>query len=406
MSFSTLLALAVTTLIHAQNDRFAYVITDLTKEGSSWNALRRLDLQTGEYSPVLLNGTEQHAVAYDAVTQKPIVLKEEVQYRNLLQSPFGTGVAAAAYDKKNNRLYFTPMFIDQLRYIDLKTMKLYCVTDQPFTGLGNMHNKEGKVITRMVIAPNGVGYAISNDGKTFVQFSTGKKITIQSLGSLTDDAANDTISIHNRHYGFGGDMIADDAGNLYIITARNKVFKVNVASKVARYLGQIEGLPDHFTVNGAVVNAEGALLVSSAVADNAYYLVDTKSWKASPFSLTVGVYRSSDLANSNFLASNKVTTIPTLADSRTLPKPVVQVYPNPTTSNQFSLNFNSVPFGDYTLAVTDVLGRNVLQRRVTIEVENQTQTVNLKPTSSKGTYLVRLVSRNDQTVFEQKVLVQ
>ena len=50
------------------------------------------------------------------------------RYGNILQAPFATGVAAAAYDKKHNRLYFTPMFVDQLRYIDLKTMKVYYVT--------------------------------------------------------------------------------------------------------------------------------------------------------------------------------------------------------------------------------------------------------------------------------------
>jgi len=35
--------------LHAQNDRFAYAITDLSKEGAGWNALRRIDLQTGQY---------------------------------------------------------------------------------------------------------------------------------------------------------------------------------------------------------------------------------------------------------------------------------------------------------------------------------------------------------------------
>jgi len=28
--------------VHAQNDRFAYAITDLSKEGAGWNALRKL----------------------------------------------------------------------------------------------------------------------------------------------------------------------------------------------------------------------------------------------------------------------------------------------------------------------------------------------------------------------------
>src|SRR5215208_7023131 len=135
--------------LHAQNDRFAYAITDLSKEGSGWNALRKLDLQTGEYSNVLLNGMDQKIAVYDAVSKKQLNLQPDARYGTLTQIPFGTGVAAAAYDKKHNRLYFTPMFVDQLRYIDLKTMKLYYVTDESFTRLGTMHNDEGKIVTRM-----------------------------------------------------------------------------------------------------------------------------------------------------------------------------------------------------------------------------------------------------------------
>src|SRR6476620_6364161 len=97
--------------IHAQNDRFAYAITDLSKEGAGWNALRRIDLQTGISSQVLLNGIDAQVALFDASSKKQISTKPDAQYGLLLQSPFGTGVAAAAYDKKHNRLYFTPMFV-------------------------------------------------------------------------------------------------------------------------------------------------------------------------------------------------------------------------------------------------------------------------------------------------------
>src|SRR5215217_7430510 len=187
---STFLLAATFSTAHAQADRFAYAITDLTKDGSSWNALRKLDLQTGAYSDVLFNGSDEKTVRYNAVTRKQELLKEDPQYGTMLFAPFSTGVAAAAFDRQHNRLYFSPMFVDQLRYIDLSTMKVYSV-EQPFTGAGTMHNDEAKVVTRMVIAPDGTGYAISNDGNAFVQFTTGKKPTITQLGSLIDDPAND-----------------------------------------------------------------------------------------------------------------------------------------------------------------------------------------------------------------------
>ncbi|RYZ52714.1 MAG: hypothetical protein EOO14_16360, partial [Chitinophagaceae bacterium] len=248
----------------AQQDRFAYAITDITKEGAGWNALRMLDLQTGQYSDVLLNGTEAARKAYDASTRKELTLQPDAKWGNLLQAPFATGVAAAAFDRAHNRLYFTPMFVDQLRYIDLKTMQVYHVGND-FSGTGNMHNDEAKIITRMVIAPDGYGYAISNDGSAFIRFSTGKKATIEKLGALVDAPSNNGISIQNRCTSFGGDMISDDEGNLFILTARNNVFKVNTTNKVATHLGAIQNLPANYTVNGAVVDNEGALLVSSAV---------------------------------------------------------------------------------------------------------------------------------------------
>ena len=107
---------------------------------------------------MILNGTDIRVSVYDAITQKEVKQQPDARYGTLLATPFGTGVAAAAYDRRHNRLYFTPMFVDQLRYIDLKSMKVYYVTGQPFSNSGDMHNDQAKVITRMVIAPDGNGY--------------------------------------------------------------------------------------------------------------------------------------------------------------------------------------------------------------------------------------------------------
>src|SRR5215207_2567239 len=161
-------AITLTLIVNAQTDRFAFAITDLQSTGSGWNALRKLDLKSGEFSTVLLNGTDANITAYDVNTRKPWQSLPDSRFGNYMNTPFSTGVAAMAYDKKNNRLYFTPMFIDQLRYIDLASMKVYYVTGEAFTQKGNMHNDEGKIITRMVIAPDGYGYAISNDGNSFI----------------------------------------------------------------------------------------------------------------------------------------------------------------------------------------------------------------------------------------------
>lgn len=403
--------LFITSSAIAQNDRFAYAITDVSKEGAGWNSLRRIDLQTGRYSDILLNGTNDKTIVFDAVSKKQLTLKPDVKFGTMLQSPFATGVAAAAYDKKHNRLYFTPMFIDQLRYIDLKTMKVYYVSDQAFTTSGSMHNDEGKIITRMVIAPDGYGYAISNDANTFIRFSTGKKATsIEQLGTLVDDAANNGISIHNRCSSFGGDMISDDQGNLYILTARNSVFTVNTKNKVAKYVGNITGLEQNFTVNGAVVDGEGKLLVSSAVDGSTYYVVNPTDWKATPYKSASSIFRSSDLANSNFLAA-KGTVKPT-SDIQRLVRAEekysneISVYPNPVTTSVIKLQFNSVKPGNYTVELRDVLGRTVNQKKISIEAENQTQEIKFDRRNANGVYMVKVFDGTNRSVFTQKLVVQ
>ena len=39
-------------------DQFAYAVTDVQQQGANWNFLRKIDLKTGTYSDVLLNGAD------------------------------------------------------------------------------------------------------------------------------------------------------------------------------------------------------------------------------------------------------------------------------------------------------------------------------------------------------------
>lgn len=396
-------SLFTTSFVWAQ-DQFAFAITDLTKDGASWNAVRKLDLKTGNYSPVLFNGTDEKVAVFDARSKKQFEQVTDARWGKALHAPFSTGVAATAYDKKNNRLYFTPMYIDQLRYIDLKTMKVFYVQDQPFSKLGNMHNSEAKIMTRMVVAPDGFGYAVTNDGKALVRFSTGKKMLIEQLGSLIDDPSN-TISVHKKTVSYGGDMISDDEGNLFIISSRNHVFRVSLDTRIAKYLGQIKGLPDRFTVNGAVVAGDGALLVSSAVDGSSYYVVDPSDWSAQPYAVAPMVYRSSDLANSNYLSSKKTKTIETIARN-VWTAHQVQVFPNPVITDKFTVQFSSIPPGEYTIELSDIMGRTIQQRRVNVQSARQNQEIPVAATTAKGVYLVKVMDRNNKSMFEQKVMVQ
>ena len=407
-----LITVVLTSLVQGQSDRFAYAVTDIQQEGVNWSFLRKLDLQTGEFSNVLLDGNDLSLLAYDAVTRKQFTKPlTDSRFGNTVNAAFATGVAAMAYDKKNNRIWYTPMFIDQLRYVDLRTMKVFFVTNSAFTGMPEKSSDQGNIVTRMVIAADGNGYAMTNDGAHLIKFTTGKKISITDLGMLVDDPANKGVSIHNSCSSFGGDVIADDDGNLMVFSARNHAFKVNIETKMATHLGVITGLPANFTVNGAAVNENNQIVVTSAVAALYSFTIDAKTLAATAAKTTGIIWRTSDLANSNLLSTGKspVSAVTNIA-SRTIPGALgagkIQTYPNPVTNNQFTIQFNKLEPGNYTIQVTDVMGRQVALKQVNVSGDNQSQNIILNTASAKGIYLVKISDAGNKSVFSKKVVVQ
>lgn len=399
--------LLITSYSFAQTDQFAYAITDVSKEGSSWKVLRKLDLKTGEYSSVLLDGTDVQTKAFDATTKKQIALTINGDDKTQ-QSPFTSGVAAIALDKKHNRLFFTPMGFNQLRYIDLSTMKVFYVTDQKLSLATKEQQGPGKIISRMVITPDGTGYGISNDASEFIQFSTGKNPTVKQLGSLIDAPENKTFSVQNSCTSYGGDIVSDEKGNLLLLTGVNYVFKIDPNTKLATYTGHIEGLPKDFTTNAAVVNTDGQLLLSSAVGNVSNYLLDVKSLKASPFQANAIAFHTSDLANSNFLSSKpSVRILGSIQSLKSRLSNAIHIYPNPIfEDSKFNIEFRGLNAGQYLVELIDISGQPTYQRKINLNLKTNTQTISFTPTTAKGLYLVRVVSIDKKYVFEQKLVVQ
>jgi hypothetical protein len=393
--------------VYGQTDRFAYVITDNVKDGINWNVLRKIDLQSNSYSDVLLNGSDASQLAFDATTKKQLTAPlSDARFGTIANAAFGTGVAAIAYDRKNSRLYYTPMLIDQLRYIDLKTMKVYFVNTPAIEGLKVKAADQSNIITRMAIGNDGNGYALTNDGNHLLRFTTGKNVTITDLGAVTDDQqANKSVSIHNSCSSFGGDMIADDDDNLYVFSARNQVFKININNKVATHLGAISGLPAGFTTNGAAVGTDNRIMIVSATNSTALYGLDYKTLNATPIESSIA-WRSSDLANSNLLATRRSSTIPSvLAALNERNDTRIGLYPNPTVRKQFTVQFNQ-PEGNYTILVSDVLGRQTIRSVARVNGKGQTEAIQLPENTKRGIYLVKVVDQSSATIFSKKIVVQ
>lgn len=339
--------------------------------------------------------------------------------------PFATNSAAMAYDKKHDRLYYTPMSIAQLRYIDLKAKKptIYYFEDEPFgtvSGPGDAPNQ----ITRMVFASDGNGYALTNSGDHLIRFTTGKKPEITDLGALTDAEANGKYSVHSRG-GYGGDMIADAQGNLYLVQANHNVFKFNIDQKVASYLGTIQGLPRGFTTNGAMVEEAGKVIIASSESTVGYYRFDLANMQA-PAELVSQpgeVFNASDLANGN-LAFDKKKKDKKNNDIKEETKDVVvtdasrdpvqenpaggtiTVYPNPVTDGFVRLQFDNQPNGKYQVQLLDMGGKLINSTEVNINNKLQLEQFRIPQSVSKGNYLIKVFSEPNNVSVTTKILVQ
>jgi hypothetical protein len=305
------------------NDRQAFRVstnpttTDLSKRDvTTYTFEKKITVNAVDKAPAELQRTKRDVTTYTFDAPRAVEIRDRVnnvittqriiinRSSELLDKPFSTTSAACAYDKKHERLYYTPMGINELRYIDLKakTPTIYYFENEPFGALSSRHDVQNQ-ITRMVIAGDGNGYALTNSAKHLIRFTTDKKANITDLGSLTNDAANGRYSVHNT--GGGGDLVADEKNNLYLIAANRAVFKISLETQVASYVGSIKGLPREFSTNGAVVEKGTSIVVSSANSTLGYFRFDLEDLQAERISPEGSVYNASDLANGNLLSVKK-----------------------------------------------------------------------------------------------------
>ncbi|OQP42390.1 hypothetical protein A4D02_12505 [Niastella koreensis] len=401
--------LLVTIQVTAQQKQtIAYAITSSEKGNFNWTDVKQIDLTTGTVTRSIFDSKQTNFTVYNARTGAALkpATQNGVTVTTNATSPVASLAAACAYDQRHNRLYYAPLFINQLRYIDLdeKTPKIFYFDNEPFMQVTDAAN-EANHVTRMVIGADGDGYALSNDANHLMRFTTGKKPVITDLGALHDDVSNGEKSVHAKTTGWGGDMIADAAGNLYVISAYHHIYKVNLQTQVATWVAEIHGLPETYSTNGAVVDNEGYLIVSSANTAEGYYRVDMHSWTASRININGTVFNASDLANSNLAFPNDKPTVPLLNSRDLVRNGNISLYPNPVANNQVSVNFNGKESGRYTIQLLDLNGKILLEQ---IAVVNGIQGIPVlfKTGLAKGPYMIKVLSNSKKTVFTDKLLIQ
>jgi hypothetical protein len=398
-----LAAILSASVSNAQSNR-AYAITSETKGSFNWNFVREVDLTTGEVTRNIYDPSSSIQI-FDAITKAPINVSAAERY-SMKALPMVTGVAAAAYDDRTERLYFTNMRGDELRYFDMATNQtsVFFVRGMGMAG-GNKFD-EANVITRMAFASDGFGYALTNDGKSLIRFTADQKPTIVNLGELIDGKKNGTLSVHSQCSSWGGDMVGDAYGNLYLITMRNNVFKINPETRIADFQGQVKGLPADFTTNGIAVNDEGELVLSSANFTASYYKVNPATFNAVEIKKNGdNLYNASDLANSNLLYAESRKSKDAIK-AQVIGNSLLSVYPNPVANKMFTMQFDKVPAGQYNLSLADVSGRLVFVKSINIAGAGQVEKISLPRSTAGGMYLIKLSGSDSKAVYSDKIVVQ
>jgi hypothetical protein len=394
-----------------QSDQLTYAITSANKGSNDWVALRTLNMKTGELSQMLLNMNDKGLLQHDVATHQ---LKDKIAWpvlavpivaNNPAAPKVNSGVAAMAFDQRTNRLFYVPMNDDMLRYIDLSTMKVFAEPGLSFSNAGNYTFKSNDPVTRLVITPEGYGYTITTNNR-LIRFTTNNRPSFADMGELKDDPRNKEMTIHNTCGNLGGDMVADDAGNIYLITASNRVFKIEIKTRLTTYLATIAGLPATFTTNGAAINENGKLLVSSSIYTEASFIVDHKTWQASASPAIQHLYGIADLASSNVLPVKRSNPSVIFWGKPLLKTGNIRVYPNPVLFDEVNIQFNDLPTGKYVIELSDPLGRKVIQQKVNLTRQSQTALMQIPTITAQAFYYIRILNEKNALVSAHKLAVE
>jgi Secretion system C-terminal sorting domain len=398
--------LFLTLISVAQKAKRTYAVTGKSNNKFVWADIKQIDIATGKVVNTLFES--------DKTTFKSRALDRSAEGSKDIKNPTGFGVAGCALDERNGRLYFAPMHFSEISFLDLNETEASFTTVKkhilPVSSVGAYVAEEDQ-LSRMVIAADGYGYALTNDANHLIRFSTGRKTTVEDLGALIDAESNTGISIHNKCTSWGGDMLADAFGKLVVISANHNVYTIDPGSKIATFAGTITGLSANYTTNGAVVDNDGSIVVSSANVFDGLYRVNFKDLKAVKIPSDEKGFNASDMANGNFLLQQEADAVTKFDFSNAvLPKlaqdATARVYPNPVAGNQFNVLFENQKAGRYTILLTDIAGKILQSKVVNIAKDGQVESIRFVNKIARGTYLVKVVSENKVSAFSEKVIVQ
>ena len=141
------------------------------------------------------------------------------------------------------------------------------------------------------------------------------------------------------------------------------------------------------------------------------FKVNYKDLKAEKVVTDETTFNASDLANGNFLLQKEADASSKFDVSKSVLPAFTEaadskVYPNPATTEEFNVLFDKQKAGKYTMLFTDLAGRALFSKVVSISKSGQVENVRLINKTPKGTYLLKVYNEYKQLAFSEKVMLQ
>ena len=402
-----------------------FAITGHGKGDFNWSDIRSFDMFSGNVNSVLFQNGETNFSFLNAESNLPAD-KTTINIAPTFTKNLATNIsvpavlaanpsstlmlsAAIAYDQKHGKLFFATMKSNQLVWLDMKSLNnepAFYTIDQPLVENAPVGD-DAFIISRMTIGANGNGYALTNDANHLISFTTGNKTVITDLGNIVDAETNNGISIHNQCTSWGGDIVADAFGKLFLFSAAHQVFVIDVDTRIATYIGSVLNLPGTFSLNGAAADNDGNVIVSSATTLDGFYKINMTGLSATKLPTTSQVFNASDLASSYLLNQNEATM-----DKATVPQvdeignSFITIYPNPVSDGQVKISFDKTVAGEYKIELNDLQGRLIDYEKVYINSAGQLENFKLHNKPAGGLYIIKVTDIDHKIIFTDKLVFE
>ena len=359
--FSSLLVAG--TFLNAQD---ITAVTGITKGKIEFNDFRKIDLNNLNSSSILVSKSDNLNLISDAGKT----------------CNCGKYIAAMTTNAAGE-IFFIPMTQSRLMTVNTAS-KSGTFKEIEKSSLDTKN--QGTYFARMTTASDGFIYALNNNGTGLLKISASGNI--QNLGSANGFIA-EMKKMTNETQAFGGDMIADAFGNLYVISAAGNIFKINPNNDSSSFIGKIKGLPENYTVNGAAVTKDGNVVLATTSQNGIYILnFDTLEAKFAG-NYDVPVY---DLASPYLLKQNQLEDLTNSSYS---------LFPTIVKTSELNIVSKVNEATKLDITVWNLNHKMVYSNSVAVKSIGDFK-VNLKGALQPGIYILKAVNQNGAEVINTK----